>query len=563
MLLPLLQAGPVINTGGIVNASGYQAKLAPGAVFAIFGKGLGPDSPAVAQAPDYPPNLGGTTITFTPKGGGVDVSARLGYSRADQAVGVLPSSTTPGEYSAVVSYSGQSSPPQPVIVAARSFGIATANSGGTGPAQVTIGNVNNGISLVRLTTGSTSFNGYSWSLTPAHPDDTLVIWGTGGGADPANDTGGTSGDQSAGGQFKVLVGGTEVAPVYAGTSSGFPGLWQINFQVPSNASPDCFTRLQVIAGGEASNAATIAIAAPGQPSCSSDTYSADTMSKIDAGGTLIGGSFAIFKTTATNSFVLDDGTRTSPITTTTESGGGSIGRYSAAAIADMNSGIHIDKCTVFQKTAYSPFLGIGVPDRYLDAGATLALAGPGLSSSTGLRRTPNTVYSATLPSGSVQSGSYTISGGGGSDIGAFSRTIDLPGDFAVTNFDSIATINRAQPLTVTWTGGGSGDVQVGGTFQTTISGSGANPARWLLQSTSFYCRLPASAGTYTVPASVFSLLPDSSFDLTSGNQAFLSVRAILDTRHGSGRFPLASGGQTDWGTVSYSIGVTKNIPVLP
>ena len=30
---------------------------------------------------------------------------------------------------------------------------------------------------------STTFGGHDWTLTPAHPGDTLVLWGTGGGAD--------------------------------------------------------------------------------------------------------------------------------------------------------------------------------------------------------------------------------------------------------------------------------------------------------------------------------------------------------------------------------------------
>jgi uncharacterized protein (TIGR03437 family) len=142
----------------------------------------------------------------------------------------------PGVYAVRVTYNGQTSPPQSVTVATRSFGIAAASSAGTGPAQATIANVNGGLSLVRFTSGSTAFGGFDWVLTPAHPGDTLVLWGTGGGADPANDAGGSSGDQTAAGNFRVILAGRAIVPLYAGASQGFPGLWQINFTagVPNN-----------------------------------------------------------------------------------------------------------------------------------------------------------------------------------------------------------------------------------------------------------------------------------------------------------------------------------------
>ena len=94
-----------------------------------------------------------------------------------------------------------------------------------------------------------------------------MLWGTGGGADPANDTGGTSGDQTAAGNFSVNLAGTPIVPLYAGTSVGYPGLWQINFTVPLNIQPDCAAGVQVSAGGLLSNQVTIAIALAGQASC--------------------------------------------------------------------------------------------------------------------------------------------------------------------------------------------------------------------------------------------------------------------------------------------------------
>ena len=71
-------AQPAIKTGGIVNVSGYQATLAPGVVFVIFGSNMGPATIATAAAPNYPTSLSGTSITFTPTAGGSPVSAKIG-----------------------------------------------------------------------------------------------------------------------------------------------------------------------------------------------------------------------------------------------------------------------------------------------------------------------------------------------------------------------------------------------------------------------------------------------------------------------------------------------------
>jgi uncharacterized protein (TIGR03437 family) len=160
-LSALLDAQPTIQANGIVNASGYQALLAPGAVFAIFGTGLGPAQVQAASALNYSPLAAGTAISFAPSSGGAPVAANIVYTLATQVAGILPSSIAPGIYNVTVTYQGQSSQPQKVTVVASSLGIATANSAGNGPAQATIGNVNNGISLVRMTAGTVSSNGYN------------------------------------------------------------------------------------------------------------------------------------------------------------------------------------------------------------------------------------------------------------------------------------------------------------------------------------------------------------------------------------------------------------------
>jgi len=359
----ILSAQPSIQPKGILYASGYQNQLAPDTVFVIFGSGLGPAAIQTASAP-YPSSLAGTSVTFAPLTGGVPVTAKMVYSVATQIAGLLPSSIAPGTYAVTVTYQGQSSTTGNVTVVPRSLGIATSNSGGTGAAQATIGNVSNGISLTRMTAGSTSFGGYNWTLSPAHPGDEIVLWGTGGGADSANDTGGSSGDQTAAGNFTVNVAGTTVVPLYSGTSSGYPGLWQVNFVVPSNTAADCFAPVTVTGGGVQSNAVTIAIAPTAQTSCSA-TIPASTLAKLDSGtGTITAAGLILGENDISGSlqYVV----------------GGVINQYTVAEYLIPYSGPMVDKCTILHEVYPAGGKEPSAPDVQLDAG-NMSLSGPGAS----------------------------------------------------------------------------------------------------------------------------------------------------------------------------------------
>src|SRR5579883_2220154 len=178
-------AQPTIAAGRILNTSGDQPVLAPGAVWVIYGNHLGPAAIATATGPDYPASVSGTSVTFTPVSGGSALQAKIWYALSTQVGGFLPSSAAPGNYNVTVTYNGQTSAPQSVTVAARRMGIRTSNGLGTAFAQATIANENGGVSLVRLTSGNLNYSGLNWVLGPAHPGDEVVLWGTGGGADAA------------------------------------------------------------------------------------------------------------------------------------------------------------------------------------------------------------------------------------------------------------------------------------------------------------------------------------------------------------------------------------------
>jgi uncharacterized protein (TIGR03437 family) len=527
-LTSTLLAQPSITSNGIVNATGYQTTLAPDTVFVIFGSGMGPAALAGASAPNYPNSLDGTSVTFTPSSGAA-ITAKMVYTSAGQVAGLLPSSIAPGVYAVRLTYNNQTSAPQNVTVAARSFGIATSNSAGTGAAQATIGNVNGGLSLVRLTSGALAFGGFNWTLAPAHPGDTLVLWGTGGGSDPANDTGGSSGDQTTAGNFSVNVDGTPITPLFAGASSGYPGLWQINFKLPATIAPDCFASLQVSAGGQLSNGVTIAIAAAGQTSCNSQVSTA-TLSKLDSGGNIVFAGFTM-----------------GHIVGYYDLAGGVFNRYTAAEWLLPYSGPKFGLCTVLDETYPRGGKEPSAADAQLDAG-TLTLSGPGLSSPLTIKVNPiptGPSYNSVLTEGTlVNGGTYTLTGSGGTQVGPFTITGTMPSSFTVTNLSSLSTINRAQPLTINWTGTGIDDVYIGV--------QGAILASTTTHSVLISCTVPAGPGTYSIPAAALAYLP--AVAAGSNNVGQISVQAGPGDTAGVGFTAstsltpnLVSGGKVDFG----------------
>ena len=533
---------PSVSPAGIVNASGYQNKLAPDTVFTVFGSGLGPAVLAAATGPNYPETLAGTSIRFTPVGGGTAVVAKMVYAVAGQVAGLLPSSIVPGTYAVQVTYNGATSAAQNVAVVARSLGIATANSAGVGPAQATVGDVNNGISLVRYTTGSVSFGGFNWVLGPAHPGNTLVLWGTGGGADAANDTGGTSGDQTAAGGFVVTVGGRAIVPLYAGASAGYPGLWQINFQLRADIALDCYAPVQVTAGGEVSNTVTIAIAAAGQTACADPSLSAATLARLDGGGDVVGGAFGL---------VHSDAYSGTAIVQTQDFSSGGFYRWTAAQWA-MGSGLRprLGQCGIWDRVVTNGLDPAG-PARGLDAGARLPLSGPGLlagaAMAEGMTPALGPYYLLQVANGTFAAGgSYSTLGNGGTDVGAFAAVMSrMPDRFTVTNLDAIGPVDRTKALPITWTGAGFDHVLIDISSVVSLGGGRS-------RSVTISCDAPGAPGAFTIPASLMG-------QLLSTMNGVLGVYAQPNPALFTAS--VATGGQLDFGSFAAERGVSKGFAV--
>jgi hypothetical protein len=390
-----------------------------------------------------------------------------------------------------------------------------------------------------------------------------VLWGTGLGADASSDlTGGTSGDQTGAANVRVIVGGIEVTPIYAGRSSGSPGLDQINMVLPSNVQLSCFVPVQVRAGGRLSNQGFISTAASGQNACSSSTLSPAQLSKLDAGGTVTVGAISLVKQRLAMNFLGQN------MNIDTESAGASFARMTIADVSNSEYALtQVGSCFVFRRTGTQDQVTGGATGVLLDAGARLTLNGPG-ASNVAMNKDANS-YNATLYSSgfggfggsgqpTIVAGTYSVAGTGGADVGAFNTSIAVPGTFTWTNQANLPdSIPRSSNLTITWTGGGEGLVSITGISGSTLAGgSTENP---IIDAGVFACTAPASAGNFSVPSSVLQQLPAIAATSETGI-GMLLVNAIPDPSKNQGVFtaPLTAGGSIDWGFISYSIGAAKS-----
>jgi hypothetical protein len=144
------------------------------------------------------------------------------------------------------------------------------------------------------------------------------------------------------------------------------------------------------------------------------------------------------------------------------------------------------------------------------AGNTLTITGPNGPKTLQETAAGSGQYKATLGGGAPGgtslpayfiAGSYTVANSPGDTIGQYSATMTLPANLSWTNEPSpAATFPRSQGLVVNWTGASAGEVVgiLGNSVNTTTNAAAT-----------FTCAAPGSAGTFTVPSAILSMLPAS------------------------------------------------------
>jgi hypothetical protein len=209
-----------------------------------------------------------------------------------------------------------------------------------------------------------------------------------------------------------------------------------------------------------------------------------------------------------------------------------------------------------------------LPDSYLNAG-TLTISGPGVPAQTvgtiplGATGPMGPYYYSKFPAGTISNGgTYTITGSGGPEIAPFSVTQTMPPSFAVINLSSLTTINRSQPTTINWTGGGSGTVVI--TVQTLHFDSTFTNAFEAFVA----CTVPTSPATFTIPTAALAYLAPvtpGGIDFASLNvgagPAFAEVVTGVLVAAQQFTPALTAGGTADFGSFASVISVGQSIGV--
>jgi uncharacterized protein (TIGR03437 family) len=500
-----VSSGPTIkqllNNFGLIPAGFPNSGIAQGALLVIQGSGLAdPAAQAVLQSSagsGLPTTLNGASVKVTVNG--TTTVPVLYYAIAAQLAVVLPSNTPVGTGQITVTYNNQTSTPFPIQVVKSAMGFDAYYGTGTGL----------GVATNALT--GTLYN-YNNSIPPG---TTVVLWGSGLGADSARDTTYTPAAFAINNLAHVYVGGVDAQILYQG-ASGFPGVNQVNITIPASAPTGCNVALVgVTAAGVPTNFTTLPI---GTGTCSDPAFgiSGSQFQTLSGQSTVKTGFVGLVHSV---SATIGTGTQTDDLAVASfQSYTGSI--YGAASgIVSVGGG-----CVVSQTFGTGSSAGTSTG---LNAG-TIMVTGPGGAST--LSQVPQSVgfYYSQLASGFIpmSGGTFAFHGAGGTNVGMFDTSVVFPTPLLTwTNQAAAATIARSTGVQVTWTGGAPS------TF-VTINGTSVSGTTY----GSFTCIAPVSAGQFTVPGYVTSALPAGTGGLsvynTTNYQTFAASGIDLGISYG-------------------------------
>jgi uncharacterized protein (TIGR03437 family) len=497
--IPCLSAAPVITS--VVNAASYKdsrlpgAVITPGSIFIVRGSGLGPANIAIAPAAFQSTNLSGTSVRITVNS--QTVNALMYYTSGTQVAALMPSSTSTGgagtgnpnaQVTITVTYNGEDSAPTPFQgVSFGSPGLFTVDSSGGGPALVTYADY----SLVSPAKAA-NCGGPNTACGSANPGDTLILWATGLGPVPAGDGPGSLG-QSVSLPLTVWLGGVQAPVVYLGRSGCCIGLDQIVFTVPNNVPAGCAVPLVVQVVTTISNS-TVMPVANGSRTCTpaDPTVAAANLDQLGASGSFTFGLINL------NRLLNDAGNN---ITEWME-----FRFWKASGIPpglQLFLASYLDQpppgtCTVMGTRSSADLLFDRLQLTPLDAGTRFSIVGPRGSDTitTSGGRTTSVVLDG--KGGVAAPGDYTLTGGPGTDVGAFTARLTIP---PAPTFTSPASSNglvvtRRLGMTVAWNPGAAGPVPLALSARTDRG-----------DNTTAICNVLASSGSFTIPPYALLALP--------------------------------------------------------
>ena len=391
------------------------------------------------------------------------------YAIATQIAAVLPSNTPAGTALVTVTYGGATSGTFPIQVVPTAMGF----DGYFGTP--------NGLGLA-----TNPFTGAEYNYANAIPPGaTVVLWGSGLGADPTRDRIYVPAAFPINNLAQLYIGGVETPIGYQG-ASGYPGVNQVNVTIPASAPTGCNVPVVgVTVAGIPSNFITLPI---GNGPCSDPA--------LGINGTQLQ---ALSEQANVKVGLLGLSQATTPAagggTQVTQTGFANFQSVNGILYGAAAGSVSVGGCIVNQSLT-----GGSITTTPLDAGSLL-LIGP--TSDTALTSLPQGFIPAT-------GGAFTVNGLGGKDIGPFTTSIGFPVPLLTwTNQSAAAIIVRAAGVAVTWSGGQPGTLVA-------ITGTSLGP---MSTDGTFTCIQPVEAGQFTVPGYVLEGLPPGDGTLTVTNES--------------------------------------------
>jgi sugar lactone lactonase YvrE len=229
-------------------AAPLTAIFAPDEIASVYGvTGLSGDASATESLPT---SLGGASVTITDSAGTAR-AAQLSavYASSSQINLVIPSGTAAGLATLTIALPGGGTLGTAILVGTTAPGIFTANMTGRGvfAGQVVEGNADGSQTTLNPAVWDAVTNQYDAnpiSLGPAGERVFLVLYGTG-----LRHTGAVA----------ASMNGVSLRVAYSGAQSQFPGLDQINLEVPASLAGAGLVNLAVTVDGQAANTVTFDI----------------------------------------------------------------------------------------------------------------------------------------------------------------------------------------------------------------------------------------------------------------------------------------------------------------
>jgi uncharacterized protein (TIGR03437 family) len=474
--------GPVItrvtNNSSDIPAGFPNSGIAQGALFKIVGGSLADGGDATlhdSQASGgLPFTLNGSTVTVTV--GTTTVNVPLYYATPGQIDGVLPANTPLGAGTVTVTHNGAVSNAYPIQVVAAAPGITTYNGSGV-TQHATTG---------QLVTYTNS----------AEPTEVIIIWGSGFGATTDSDTSYATSPHQTSIPYNIYIGGIQASVAYAGRSV-YPGVSVFGVTIPQNAPTGCYVPITAVANGNVvGNVVTIPIHV-GKGTCSDPQlgFSGDQISSLSGRSSV-------------NTGVVFVGQSTAPGAGTTNVAGAVFNQVTGANYAG-GATVSIGGCILLQATSGS---STGTATG-LSPGTIIVTGPSGTNVTLTAIQGATGTYFATIPAIPTTGGAYVFNATAGSQVGAFTTTVNFPNPIlSWTNQSAAATIARGGGLTVAWTGGSPGSY-------VTISGSSTSGGA----TGTYTCIAPQSALSFTVPAYVLLGLPAGNGSTAVTNSTNLST----------------------------------------